>query len=99
MACSVRPLELLVLVAGSSSRFGGGKLLDPPPSAADPVRGPGAKSRTAERLDRLRALRADERKLRRPPAPIRRPVRGKAPWNIAVSMLAQVIQTKIGVQA
>jgi xanthine dehydrogenase accessory factor len=61
------------------------------PSAAAYVGVLGARRRLPERLTRLRAAGADEASLGRLRAPIGLDLGGKGPWEIAVSVIAEII--------
>jgi xanthine dehydrogenase accessory factor len=61
------------------------------PSAASYVGVVGARRRVPERLARLRAAGVDESALRRLRAPIGLDLGGKAPWEIAISVVAQIV--------
>jgi xanthine dehydrogenase accessory factor len=61
------------------------------PSAAAYVGVLGARRRLPERLMRLRAAGIDEAALARLKAPIGLDLGGKAPWEVAVSVIAQII--------
>ena len=63
------------------------------PSAAGYVGVLGSKRRLPERLQRLRALGVAEADLRRLKAPIGLALAGKSPWEIAVSVIGEVVQT------
>jgi xanthine dehydrogenase accessory factor len=63
------------------------------PSAAGYVGVLGARSRLPERLRRLRELGVPEAALERLRAPIGLPLAGKAPWEIAVAVVGEVMQT------
>ena len=52
----------------------------------------GSRRRLPERLDRLRALGVGETALARLRAPIGLPLAGKSPWEIAVSVIGEIIQ-------
>ena len=52
----------------------------------------GSKRRLAERLARLKALGLSETEIGRLHAPIGLPLAGKSPWEIAVSVIAEVVQ-------
>ena len=52
----------------------------------------GSKRRLAERLQRLRALGLTEAQIGRLHAPIGLPLAGKAPWEIAVSVIGEIVQ-------
>jgi xanthine dehydrogenase accessory factor len=52
----------------------------------------GSKRRLAERLARLKALGFSEAEIGRLHAPIGLPLAGKSPWEIAVSVLGEVVQ-------
>lgn len=56
----------------------------------------GARSRLAERLQALRADGIDETGLTRLRAPIGLDLGGKAPWEVAISIVAEVIATRYG---
>ena len=66
------------------------------PSAADYVGVVGARRRVAERLARLRAAGVGEASLERLRAPIGLDLGGKAPWEIAVSVIAEIIAGRVG---
>jgi len=66
-------------------------LLTALPSDASYVGVLGARRRLPERLTRLRAAGIDEAALDRLRAPIGLDLGGKAPWEIAVSVIAQII--------
>ena len=66
-------------------------LLTALPSAASYVGVLGARRRLPERLDRLRAAGIDETALERLRAPIGLDLGGKAPWEVAISVIAQII--------
>ncbi len=61
------------------------------PSRAGYVGVLGARRRLPERLDRLRDAGVDEAALGRLRAPIGLNLGGKAPWDVAVSVIAQII--------
>jgi xanthine dehydrogenase accessory factor len=61
------------------------------PSAAGYVGVLGARRRLPERLDRLRAAGVSEAALRRLRAPIGLDLGGKAPWEVAIAVIAQII--------
>ncbi len=61
------------------------------PSMAGYVGVLGAGRRVADRLDRLRAAGLDEASLKRLRAPIGIELGGKAPWEIAVSVIGEII--------
>lgn len=63
------------------------------PSPAGYVGVLGARKRLPERLDRLRALGVPDEALVRLRAPIGLPIGGKAPWEIAVSVMGEIMQT------
>ena len=63
------------------------------PSPAGYVGVLGSKRRLPERLDRLRALGVTETDLRRLKAPIGLALAGKSPWEIAVSVIGEIVQT------
>jgi xanthine dehydrogenase accessory factor len=56
----------------------------------------GARRRLPERLARLRAAGVSAVALERMRAPIGIDLGGKAPWEIAVSVLAEIIATRVG---
>jgi xanthine dehydrogenase accessory factor len=66
------------------------------PSAAGYVGVVGARRRVPERLARLRAAGVNEASLARLRAPIGLDLGGKAPWEIAVSVLAEIIAGRAG---
>jgi xanthine dehydrogenase accessory factor len=66
------------------------------PSAASYVGVLGARRRLPERLARLRAANVDEAALSRLHAPIGLDLGGKAPWEVAVSVIAQIIAEREG---
>jgi len=66
------------------------------PSAAAYVGVVGARRRAPERLARLRAAGVGEAALARLRAPIGLDLGGKAPWEIAVSVLAEIIAGRVG---
>ena len=66
------------------------------PSAASYVGAVGARRRLPERLARLRAAGVSAVALERMRAPIGIDLGGKAPWEIAVSVLAEIIATRVG---
>ena len=66
------------------------------PSAAGYVGVLGARRRIPERLARLRAAGVEEASLARLRAPIGLDLGGKAPWEIAVSVLAEIIAGRAG---
>jgi xanthine dehydrogenase accessory factor len=59
----------------------------------------GSKRRLPERLERLRALGVSQEALGRLKAPIGLPLAGKSPWEIAVSVIAEIIQEVRGNEA
>ena len=61
------------------------------PSAASYIGVLGARRRLPERLMRLRAAGIDEGALARLKAPIGLDLGGKAPWEVAVSVIAEII--------
>lgn len=61
------------------------------PSAASYVGVLGARRRLPERLARLRAAGIDEAALERLRAPIGLDLGGKAPWEVAISVIAQIV--------
>ena len=61
------------------------------PSEAPYVGLLGARRRLAERLDRLRAAGLTDRDLQRLRAPIGLDLGGKAPWEIAIAVVGEVI--------
>jgi xanthine dehydrogenase accessory factor len=61
------------------------------PSAASYVGVLGARRRLTERLARLRASGIDEASIGKLRAPIGLDLGGKAPWEVAVSVIAQII--------
>ena len=61
------------------------------PSPAPYVGLLGARRRLGERLDRLRAAGLTERDLQRLRAPIGLDLGGKAPWEIAVAVIGEVV--------
>ncbi len=61
-------------------------------SDAGYVGGLGSKRRLTERLARLRALGLTEAQIGRLHAPIGLPLAGKAPWEIAVSVIGEIVQ-------
>ena len=63
------------------------------PSPAGYVGVLGSKRRLPDRLDRLRALGVAEAELRRLKAPIGLALAGKSPWEIAVSVIGEIVQT------
>jgi xanthine dehydrogenase accessory factor len=67
------------------------------PSEAGYVGVLGAERRVADRLLRLRAAGVDEPSLRRLRAPIGINLGGKAPWEIAVSVIGEIIAGRSGV--
>ena len=66
------------------------------PSAANYVGVVGARRRIGERLARLRAAGLGEAALERLHAPIGLDLGGKAPWEIAVSVIAEIIAGRAG---
>ena len=66
-------------------------LLTALPSAAGYVGVLGARRRLPERLDRLRAASVSEASLDRLRAPIGLDLGGKAPWEVAIAVIAQII--------
>jgi xanthine dehydrogenase accessory factor len=66
------------------------------PSAAGYVGVVGARRRLPERLARLRAAGVGEAALERMRAPIGLNLGGKAPWEIAVSVIAEIIAGRVG---
>jgi xanthine dehydrogenase accessory factor len=66
------------------------------PSAAGYVGVVGARRRLPERLARLRAAGVSEVSLQRLRAPIGLDLGGKAPWEIAVSVIAEIIAGRVG---
>jgi xanthine dehydrogenase accessory factor len=66
-------------------------LLTALPSAASYVGVLGARRRLPERLARLRAAGIDEAALERLRAPIGLDLGGKAPWEVAISVIAQIV--------
>jgi xanthine dehydrogenase accessory factor len=66
------------------------------PSAAAYVGVVGARRRVSERLARLRAAGVGEAALQRLRAPIGLDLGGKAPWEIAVSVIAEIIAGRAG---
>ena len=66
-------------------------LLTALPSAATYVGVLGARRRLSERLDRLRAAGVGEDALQRLRAPIGLDLGGKAPWEVAIAVIAQII--------
>lgn len=66
------------------------------PSAASYVGVLGARRRLPERLARLRALGMNERLLARLRGPIGLDLGGKAPWQVAVSVIAEIIAERRG---
>ncbi len=71
-------------------------LLTALPSSASYVGVLGARRRLPERLARLRAGGIDEAALQRLRAPIGLDLGGKAPWEVAVSVIAQIIAEREG---
>ncbi len=61
------------------------------PSAAGYVGLLGARARLPERLDRLRALGVEEAAIARLHAPIGLDIGGKAPWEVAVSVIGEIM--------
>lgn len=53
----------------------------------------GSKRRLPERLERLKALGVSDKALRRLKAPIGLALAGKSPWEIAVSVIGEIVQT------
>ena len=66
-------------------------LLTALPSAAGYVGVLGSRRRLAERLDRLRAAGVGEASLDRLRAPIGLDLGGKAPWEVAIAVIAQIV--------
>jgi len=66
------------------------------PSAASYVGVVGARRRIPERLARLRAAGVTEAALRRMRAPMGIDLGGKAPWEVAVSVIAEIIAGRVG---
>ncbi len=64
------------------------------PSAASYVGVLGARRRLPERLMRLRAAGVDETALTRLKAPIGLDLGGKAPWEVAISVIAEIISER-----
>jgi len=64
------------------------------PSAAPYVGLLGARRRLGERLDRLRAVGLSEGQLQRLRAPIGLDLGGKAPWEIAIAVIGEVIAVR-----
>jgi xanthine dehydrogenase accessory factor len=60
------------------------------PSAATYVGLLGARARLPERLARLRGLGLQERDLAKLHAPIGLPIGGKAPWDVAISVIGEI---------
>ena len=84
----------MVFVAATALLLAGSilnALLTALPSAASYVGVLGARRRLPERLDRLRAAGIDETALERLRAPIGLDLGGKAPWEVAISVIAQII--------
>ena len=73
-------------------------LLTALPSAASYVGVLGARRRLPERLARLRAAGIDEKALERLRAPIGLDLGGKAPWEVAISVIAQIIAERAEVR-
>jgi xanthine dehydrogenase accessory factor len=80
-----------VAVCGHDLELDHAALLTALPSPAPYVGLLGARRRLAERLDRLRAAGLTERDLQRLRAPIGLDLGGKAPWEIAVAVIGEVI--------
>lgn len=80
-----------VAVCGHDMELDHAALLAALPSPAPYVGLLGARRRLAERLDRLRAAGLDSRALERLRAPIGLDLGGKAPWEIAVAVVGEVI--------
>jgi xanthine dehydrogenase accessory factor len=59
----------------------------------------GSKRRLSDRLERLRTLGVGEEGLARLKAPIGLPLPGKSPWEIAVSVIGEIIQEARGREA
>jgi xanthine dehydrogenase accessory factor len=70
-------------------------LLEALPSAAGYVGVLGARRRIAERLTALRAAGVAEASIARLRAPIGLPVGGKAPWEVAVSAIAEIMAERV----
>lgn len=80
-----------VAVCGHDIDLDHAALLAALPSPAPYVGLLGARRRLGERLDRLRAAGVSERDLQRLRAPIGLDLGGKAPWEIAVAVIGEVI--------
>jgi len=64
------------------------------PSTAGYVGVLGSRRRLPERLERLRALGLTDADLHRLHAPIGLPLAGKSPWEIAASVIAEIVQAR-----
>jgi len=80
-----------VAICGHDMDLDHAALMSALPSAAPYVGLLGARRRLAERLDRLRAAGLTETRLERLRAPIGLDLGGKAPWEIAIAVVGEVI--------
>ncbi|NBB13742.1 XdhC family protein [Caulobacter sp. SLTY] len=83
-----------VAICGHDIDLDHAALLAALPSPAPYVGLLGARRRLAERLDRLRAADVSDRDLARLRAPIGLDLGGKAPWEIAVAVVGEVVALK-----
>lgn len=83
-----------VAICGHDMDIDHAALITALPSAAPYVGLLGARRRLAERLDRLRAAGITESQLQRLRAPIGLDLGGKAPWEIAVAVIGEIIAQK-----
>ena len=88
-----------VAVATHDSDTDQDALLTALPSAASYVGVLGARRRLPERLGRLRAAGIDEAALERLRAPIGLDLGGKAPWEVAISVIAQIVAERASRQS
>lgn len=83
-----------VAVCGHDMDIDHAALITALPSAAPYVGLLGARRRLAERVERLRAAGVTESQLQRLRAPIGLDLGGKAPWEIAVAVIGEIIALK-----
>ena len=85
-----------VAICGHDEEVDHQALLAALPSAAPYVGLLGARRRLGERLDRLRAAGVGERDLRKLRAPIGLDLGGKAPFEVAVAVIGEIMATRHG---
>ena len=85
-----------VAICGHDLDIDHAALLTALPSAAPYVGLLGARRRLGERLDRLRAAGVEERDLKKLRAPIGLDLGGKAPFEVAVAVIGEIMATRHG---